>query len=246
MYVDSSRRIEPGSEQDAVTRQRAAMQAELQFDKILTAALDTSEADPGDGTQDDWVIGSIDPTAFVGLQGDQIGSLSAGTRGMEWTSGPDRSTRQVSLSNRPDSSQLALPESNSVEPFHASDGVSRNRFVEWLDSHALTRSAHHCAQYVRKAFEAAGFSTADRPVSGDAGDYGPYLMRHGATRVEADTDYRPEAGDTAVFEKTAEHPAGHIEVFDGERWVSDFRQQGFSPYRDPATTPAVAIYRFDD
>jgi hypothetical protein len=96
---------------------------------------------------------------------------------------------------------------------------------------------------VREAFEAAGISTADRPTSGAAGDYGPYLIRHGAQVVEANESYRPKLGDTAVFERNSEHPFGHIEVFDGERWVSDFRQNGFSPYGDPATTPAFHVYR---
>lgn len=246
MFVDSSRRIEPGTEQDAITRRSAAVQAQLQFDRILTAALDTSDANPEDGSQDHWEIGSIDPAALEGLWTGSIGGRPAGTHAMEWTGGIDRPTTRVSLSNPSDSQVSAHAESISAEPVHVSGGVSQNRFVEWLDSHALTRSAHHCAQYVRRAFEAAGFSTADRPASGDAGDYGPYLMRHGATQVETGAGYRPEAGDTAVFEKTAEHPAGHIEVFDGEQWVSDFRQRGFSPYRDPATTPAAAIYRFGE
>ena len=118
-----------------------------------------------------------------------------------------------------------------------------HRLVEWMDGHALTRSMHKCARFVRQAFEAAGISTSDRPASGAAGDYGPYLVRHGAQPVETGERYRPQAGDTAVFEKTAEHPYGHIEVFDGERWVSDFRQKGFSPYGDAATTPGFQVYR---
>jgi hypothetical protein len=123
------------------------------------------------------------------------------------------------------------------------DGFNNNRFVEWMHNNALSRSAHRCAMFVRHALEAAGMSTADRPSTGDAGDYGPYLQRHGAQVVPIDEEYVPKPGDTAVFAKTDEHPNGHIEVFDGEAWVSDFRQRSFSPYRDVESTPPVTMYR---
>lgn len=122
------------------------------------------------------------------------------------------------------------------------DGFSLKRLVEWIDNHALARSSHHCAMFVRRAMEAGGISTHDRPASGDAGDYGPFLLKHGARVVSLDS-YRPLVGDTAVFEKTPDHPAGHIEIFDGERWVSDFIQKGFSPYRSLDSTPSFTIYR---
>ena len=90
--------------------------------------------------------------------------------------------------------------------------------------------------------EAAGFETVDRPTSGDAGDYGPFLLRHGA-QVIPQRSYEPKAGDIAVFDRTDEHPAGHIQVFDGRHWVSDYVQHSFSPYRHQDSTPPVTVYR---
>ncbi len=121
-------------------------------------------------------------------------------------------------------------------------GFSKNRLIEWMDKHAHLRSLHLCAMFFRRGMEAAGASTADRPVSGDAADYGPYLLGHGAKEVATES-YQPQAGDTAVFGRSELHPAGHIEIFDGERWVSDFVQRGFSPYRDAGSTPSFKIYR---
>jgi hypothetical protein len=121
-----------------------------------------------------------------------------------------------------------------------SSGV--HRLISWLDSHAHLHSQHQCAASVRQAMEAAGMSTGDRPASGDAGDYGPFLLRHGA-EVIPQASYEPKAGDIAVFDRTSDHPAGHIQVFDGQNWVSDFVQHTFSPYRDQASTPTVTIYR---
>jgi len=89
---------------------------------------------------------------------------------------------------------------------------------------------------------AAGIDTADRPQSGDAGDYGPFLLRHGAKTVSPDS-YNPQVGDVVVFDKTSQHPFGHIEMYDGHQWVSDFMQHGFSPYRNSSATPSFTIYR---
>lgn len=121
-------------------------------------------------------------------------------------------------------------------------GFSKNRLIEWMDKHAHLHSLHLCAMFFRRGMEAAGASTADRPASGDAADYGPYLLSHGAKELPAES-YQPQAGDTVVFDRSELHPAGHIEIYDGERWVSDFVQQGFSPYRDARSTPSFKIYR---
>ncbi len=117
-----------------------------------------------------------------------------------------------------------------------------HRLISWLDSHAHLHSTHLCAASVRQAMEAAGIQTQDRPPSGDAGDYGPFLLRHGA-QVVAQDSWEPKAGDIAVFDRTPDHPAGHIQVFDGQHWVSDFVQHSFSPYIDQQSTPPVTVFR---
>jgi len=126
------------------------------------------------------------------------------------------------------------------EGIHAGLGIGR--VIAWLDSHAHLHSIRRCAAAVRQAMEAAGIQTADRPLSGDAGDYGPFLLRHGARVVQPES-YEPHAGDIAVFDKSDDHRAGHIQVFDGEHWVSDFVQHSFSPYREQASTPPAKVYR---
>jgi hypothetical protein len=128
------------------------------------------------------------------------------------------------------------------QPETSASVLHKNQLAAWMDAHALTRSSHHCAMYCRLGLEAAGLSTQDRPCSGDAGDYGPFLLRHGAQVVARDS-YTPQVGDTVVFNKTVQHPYGHIEMYDGQRWVSDFTQHSFSPYRDAASTPPFTIYR---
>jgi len=140
-------------------------------------------------------------------------------------------------------SQGAGSDGNSVSQVSAAGTIDKGELSNWMDAHALARSSHRCAMYCRMGLEAAGLSTADRPQSGDAGDYGPYLTRHGAQTVSP-SSYVPKVGDIVVFDKTSEHPFGHIQTYDGHRWVSDFVQHGMSPYSDQATTPAYTIYRF--
>ena len=134
----------------------------------------------------------------------------------------------------------ANPRSASVQ--NVAGSLNKSELSDWMDAHALTRSSHHCAMYCRLGMEAAGLNTGDRPQSGDAGDYGPFLLRHGAQTVPQDS-YIPQVGDVVVFNKTNEHPFGHIEMYDGNHWVSDFMQHSLSPYRDAANTPPFTIYR---
>jgi len=125
---------------------------------------------------------------------------------------------------------------------NSAGALNKTQLSTWMDAHALTRSSHHCAMYCRLGLEAGGISTEDRPRSGDAGDYGPFLLRHGAQTVSQDS-YVPQVGDVVVFDKTVQHPYGHIEMYDGHHWVSDFMQHSFSPYHDANSTPTFTIYR---
>lgn len=110
-----------------------------------------------------------------------------------------------------------------------------------MDEHAGKASTERCAAYCRKGLEAGGLDTSGHPV--DAGDYGPFLLKKGAS-VVSPAGYKPEKGDVSVFSKNQSHRYGHIEIFDGKQWVSDFKQNNFSPYR--SNTPPVTIYRFPD
>ena len=172
--------------------------------------------------------------AYPGVMQRILGGRSAAVRPLSMNAGSTGESVRDSLE------QVSAADPST----ETQSGFNTNRFVEWMHNNALSRSAHRCAMFVRHGLEAAGLSTSDRPSTGDAGDYGPYLLRHGAQVVPVDDGYVPKPGDTAVFAKTDQHPNGHIEVFDGGAWVSDFRQRSFSPYRDVESTPPVTVYRF--
>ncbi|MFZ0866751.1 MAG: CHAP domain-containing protein [Candidatus Sulfotelmatobacter sp.] len=121
--------------------------------------------------------------------------------------------------------------------------IDKDKLVAKIDSIATKASNHICAKNCRIAFEAAGMNTAGHPV--DAKDYGPFLLSHGATNIAMDDQYQPQKGDVIVFEGTDKHKHGHIEIFDGSIWVSDFKQRGVSPY-PLSETPSFQIFRFRD
>lgn len=105
--------------------------------------------------------------------------------------------------------------------------------VNYLSSNALNSSAGACAKYVRLALEAGGLSTEGRP--GSASGYDSYLPRIGFSVVTSSSGYTPQSGDIIVHEATSGHEHGHIAMYDGSRWISDFIQTdmfGGSAYRN--------------
>lgn len=92
---------------------------------------------------------------------------------------------------------------------------------------ALGRSLGRCALYVRKALQSAGYKFTPLPSA--------YQYAHGTlagagfTKI-SNNNYVPQVGDVVVFNRTSKNPHGHIQIYDGNQWVSDFRQNKFSPY----------------
>ncbi|WP_244596896.1 lytic transglycosylase domain-containing protein [Escherichia coli] len=133
--------------------------------------------------------------------------------------------------------------------------------VSYINSHAELGSLGKCAAYVRRAVEAGGVKIKIPPPRignfASACDYGPSLEAAGFKSVYSytgsgftDTAIIPgqQAGDIVVIQPVAGHPHGHIALFNGTNWVSDFIQlRGFYPgkkYRD--IKPAYILYRFSD
>jgi type VI secretion system secreted protein VgrG len=126
--------------------------------------------------------------------------------------------------------------------------------VQKLVSIANASSQGKCALHVRLALDAGGIEV--RPTIGQARLYDPVLTRYGFTRsryskgvlIDSSScaNYLPEAGDIAVIPNVAGgRPEGHIAMFTGKEWISDFKQRdmwGGPLYRN--ADPDVAIYRF--
>jgi hypothetical protein len=98
----------------------------------------------------------------------------------------------------------------------------------------------HCAIYVREDLAAGGYTdlTTNHPAS--ASQYGPYLEHDGFVPVAAGS---PQTGDVAVFQPVPGHDDGHIQIYDGTNWVSDFKQQNFLPNTKDYQGGSYTIYR---
>lgn len=71
---------------------------------------------------------------------------------------------------------------------------------------------------------------------GSACDYDSFLPSIGF-HVVSKTNYSPQKGDIIVLEAVEGHPHGHIAMYSGSNWISDFVQRdmwGGSAYRDKA------------
>lgn len=115
--------------------------------------------------------------------------------------------------------------------------------VASLQANALANSVGQCAKYVRQAVAAGGIAL-QRTLS--AKNYGPSLTAAGFTEYAAIPEGGYRKGDIAVIDSTTGHPHGHIQMYDGSVWISDFKQLvDFWPgasYRKHM--PAFKIYRY--
>jgi hypothetical protein len=109
-----------------------------------------------------------------------------------------------------------------------------------------------CAKAVRLAINAGGIATPNNPVP--AKDYKDYLLGLGFMPV-AVNGYKPQAGDIAVFPGIPGNNYGHIEMYTGNGWQSDYVQpqkprdgsygKGFFANKDWVKHP-FTIFRFGD
>lgn len=114
--------------------------------------------------------------------------------------------------------------------------------VASLQANARPRSIGKCARYVRDAIAAGGVAL-QRTLH--AKDYGPHLAAAGFVAYGAMPEGGYIKGDVVVMEGFGDAPSGHMQMYDGNGWISDFRQgNGFWPgpaYRK--STPAFKVYR---
>ena len=122
-----------------------------------------------------------------------------------------------------------------------------DKAISYLESHARAYSGRGCAAAVRAALEAGGLDLSDRPRA--AADYNQYLGKKGFRSVSngrgkvLPNGYTPQRGDIIVFDRVGKHQDGHIAMYSGNRWISDFLQDNWYVYQDPDT---YQIWRYGD
>lgn len=137
------------------------------------------------------------------------------------------------------------PKSDAAKPDATKQKLppwDKKRALEHLHKNAHKESIHRCARYVREAIEAGGIRVTLRVEN--AKDYGPSLERAGFVKLPDGAE--PQAGDVAVIQSPGDrNPRGHMAMFDGKDWISDYNQKGeFYPGRAySAKKPPYVMYR---
>lgn len=128
--------------------------------------------------------------------------------------------------------------------------------VKYLNEHAEASSKGYCARYVKAAISAGG-DISRWPSIVSAKDYGPALLERGFEVIPSTNSSL--AGDVVIIqginkedfakgEINKDHPHGHMAMFNGQHWISDFKQSnGFYPGGDyRKAKPAYVFYRHKD
>lgn len=120
-----------------------------------------------------------------------------------------------------------------VSELDVSAGVTQkaNKAADIITKNALTRSSGYCARYVRQGLQQAGY---DLKTVGDAKNYNNgALTDAGFSKIDGNTT--PQKGDIMVMPAQGKHKAGHIQMYNGKQWVSDFKQNSKNPWGDIAS-----------
>jgi len=96
-----------------------------------------------------------------------------------------------------------------------------NKAVEYISLHSERKSKGRCAYYVRKALIAGGIPAY---IKAPACLYSKILPLYGFKMIPHPSTYRE--GDIVIFPSVKNHPYGHIAMWNGKQWVSDFKQKG--------------------
>lgn len=107
----------------------------------------------------------------------------------------------------------------------------------YLTEHAENESKGCCARYVRLAIMAGGCPIYPRCYPSSADKYDTFLPKLGFMEIERKR-YQPQKGDVIVIKAKGTHSDGHIAMYNGKYWISDFRQRdmfGGNAYRGKGT-----------
>ncbi len=96
-----------------------------------------------------------------------------------------------------------------------------DRAAQYATDNANKKSVSLCAAYVRNSLEAGGCPTFFHPKV--AYEYKDFLLDLGF--IEIPKTNKREIGDIVVFNAVRNHPYGHIAIWNGNQWISDFKQR---------------------
>jgi hypothetical protein len=135
----------------------------------------------------------------------------------------------------------------TLTPPGAVPSVNIQLFVAQILRTCLAASHGECSAHVYAALQKAygGQIRTPRP---SGGKFGKVMTEVGCAQISTPpVDYNASLGDVMVIQPTTQNPSGHVQVWTGKHWTSDFDQVGRSaPWPGPAYAkekPPYAVYR---
>lgn len=110
--------------------------------------------------------------------------------------------------------------------FCQNDTYNIDKACETITHNALNSSKHCCALFVTVAMNSGGCPIGLFP----AWYYSNILPYFNFKEIPLN-NYIPKKGDIIVIENSKEHFWGHIAMYNGQQWISDFKQKNMNPYK---------------
>ena len=122
-------------------------------------------------------------------------------------------------------------------PYH----YNNEKVADYATYHAAPRSRMMCAGYVIRAMWRGGCPIGLLPAYA----YNKTLTQMGFEEIPL-KGYQPMKGDISVVPANMNHPFGHIAVYNGKQWVSDFKQNNILPSKAYRANGKYQIFRATD
>ena len=113
--------------------------------------------------------------------------------------------------------------------------------ADYITKNAAPKSRTMGAGYVIKAMWNGGCPIGLIPAYA----YNKTLPQMGFEEISV-KGYKPKKGDISVVPSNSTHPFGHIAVYNGTQWVSDFKQNHILPSRAYKANGKYQIFRATD
>lgn len=126
--------------------------------------------------------------------------------------------------------------------FHCPYKYSNENTVTYVKEHAKSKSKCMCAWYCMKAINNGGCHNC---YIYPAYMYSDILPQLGFHEIPVN-NYRPQKGDISVLPQNTHSSFGHIAIYDGNKWISDFYQSNLFPNKWYKENKQYRIYRLED
>ena len=119
---------------------------------------------------------------------------------------------------------IVIPTDNGKDSVTSTSSGRAIKAADYATKNAAPKSLGRCARYVRVALEHAGYKLTPQPSAYEYWTNG-IMEKMGFQKIAKNTQL--QVGDVVVFNRTPKHPHGHIAIWNGAQWVSDFKQNKF-------------------